>query len=74
MEQLIDQYVIFLKDTKKSRANTVASYKRDLMKFNHYFMETGITDIKDINETKVNSYVLYIEKQGMSAATDQVIL
>ena len=69
MEQLIDQYVIFLKDTKKSRANTVASYKRDLMNFNHYFMETGITDIKDINETKVNSYVLYIEKQGMSAAT-----
>ena len=69
MEQLIDQYVIFLKDTKKSRANTVASYKRDLMKFNHYFMETGITVIKDINETKVNSYVLYIEKQGMSAAT-----
>ena len=69
MEQYIDSYVNYLKNVKKSSDNTIASYRRDLVKFSRYFDEKGISRIEDINETYVNSYVLGLEKQGMSMAT-----
>lgn len=69
MEFYIEKYVAYLKNVKKSSDNTVASYKRDLLKLNNFFKGTGQSDINSINETNLNSYVLYIEKQGMSMAT-----
>ena len=69
MEQYIDRYVDYLRNVKKSSENTVASYRRDLIKFYRYFDEKGITRIDDINETYITSYVLEMEKQGMSVAT-----
>ena len=69
MEQYIDRYVDYLRNVKKSSENTVASYRRDLIKFYRYFDEKGITRIDDINETYITSYVLEMEKQGMSMAT-----
>lgn len=69
MEIYIEQYVEYLKTTKKSSDNTVASYKRDLLKFANYFKSLEQTDIHSINETNLNSYILFIEKQGMSMAT-----
>lgn len=69
MEQYIDRYVEYLRNVKKSSENTVASYRRDLLKFSRHFDEKGITDVNDVNETYINSYVLNLEKQGMSMAT-----
>lgn len=69
MEQYIDRYVEYLKNVKKSSDNTVASYRRDLLKFYRYFSEKGIESAADINETYINSYVLDLEGQGMSMAT-----
>ena len=69
MEIYIEQYVDYLKNIKKSSDNTVASYKRDLTKFLDYYRESGTEDIRTINETNINSYVLFMEKTGMSMAT-----
>ena len=69
MEQYIDRYVEYLKNVKKSSENTVASYRRDLCKFVKYFQEKGIVRLEDINETYITSYVLDLEKKGMSMAT-----
>ncbi len=69
MEIYIEQYVEYLRTTKKSSDNTIASYKRDLLKFANYFKSMGNDDIRSINETNLNSYILFIEKQGMSVAT-----
>lgn len=69
MEIYIEQYVDYLKNIKKSSDNTVASYKRDLTKFLDYYREIGTEDIRTINETNINSYVLFMEKTGMSMAT-----
>ena len=46
MEQYIDRYVDYLRNVKKSSENTVASYRRDLIKFYRYFDEKGITRMK----------------------------
>lgn len=69
MESYINQYVEYLKKVKKSSDNTIASYRRDLNKFVNYLSENDCTDIASVNETTLNSYVLYLEKQGMSTST-----
>jgi integrase/recombinase XerD len=69
VEIYITNYVDYLKNVKKSSDNTIASYRRDLNKFQAYLDSVGCADIKQVNETTLNSYVLYIEKQGMSTAT-----
>lgn len=65
----IEKYVEYLRKVKKSSDNTIASYRRDLNKLSKYLSANDCDNINDICETTLNSYVLYIEKQGMSTAT-----
>lgn len=69
MLQKIDEFVDYLTNVKKSSANTIASYKRDLNKLYNYLKSIDVTDVKDVTGTNLNSYILQIEKQGMSTAT-----
>lgn len=69
MEIYIEKYIEYLQSIKKSSDNTISSYRRDLLKFANYFKCQGCDDIRLINETNLNSYVLFLEKQGMSMAT-----
>lgn len=63
----IDSFVNYLLNVKKASKNTIASYRRDLVKLSNYIGEDVL--VSDINGTSLNSYVLYLEKQGMSSAT-----
>ena len=69
LEQYVDKYIEYLRKVKKSSENTIASYKRDLEKFVRYFNGKGISRIDEVNETYINSYILDMEKNGMSMAT-----
>lgn len=69
MLQKINEFVDYLTNVKKASANTVASYRRDLNKLYNYLDSSNVTDISKITSTNLNSYVLQIEKQGMSTAT-----
>ena len=69
MEIYIEKYVDYLKNIKKSSENTVASYRRDLVKFSDFYRENGTEDIRSINETNINTYVLYLEKNGKSLSS-----
>ena len=69
MEIYIEKYVDYLKNIKKSSENTVASYRRELVKFSDFYRENGTEDIRSINETNINTYILYLEKNGKSMAT-----
>lgn len=69
MLQRIDEFVEYLTNVKRASKNTIASYKRDLLKLNNYLTDSGCQDIVHITSTNLNSYVLMIEKQGMSTAT-----
>lgn len=69
MLQKIDEFVDYLTNIKKSSKNTVASYKRDLMKLYNYLKDSGYNEWDQVSNTNLNSYVLMIEKQGMSSAT-----
>lgn len=69
MLQKIDEFVDYLTNVKKSSKNTIASYKRDLLKLQKYLVDSGYNTWKDVTNTILNSYILTIEKQGMSSAT-----
>ncbi|MBQ9984439.1 MAG: site-specific tyrosine recombinase XerD [Lachnospiraceae bacterium] len=69
MLQKIDEFVEYLTNVKRSSKNTIASYKRDLVKLNNYLTDAGIQKFGEVTNTDLNSYILMIEKQGMSTAT-----
>ncbi|MBO4863093.1 MAG: site-specific tyrosine recombinase XerD [Eubacterium sp.] len=69
MEREIDKYIEYLTDVKKSSTNTVQSYRRDLNKMSKYLKDNGVTDPKEVSQTNLRSYVLYMEGEKMSSAT-----
>lgn len=69
MLQKIDEFVNYLTNVKRASKNTIASYKRDLVKLNNYLTDCGCENWIQVTNTNLNSYVLTIEKQGMSSAT-----
>ena len=69
VEEQIQAFIDYLHNVKHTSENTELSYHRDLNKVKAYLEEQGITDIKKVTSTTLNSYVLYMEKNKFSAAT-----
>lgn len=69
MEQEINSFIIYLHNVKRTSENTEVSYRRDLLKVQHFMENQGIEDVQKISATNLNSYVLYLEKNHFSAAT-----
>lgn len=63
------EFVEYLKRIKDISKNTEVSYRGDLDKMIEYFNMRGIFDYRSINETNLNSYILYLELKGNSNAT-----
>lgn len=59
----------YLHNVKKTSRNTELSYQRDLMKMMHFLQKQKVENAKEVTETTLNSYILDLEKNGMSAAT-----
>jgi integrase/recombinase XerD len=62
-------FITYLKEDKNASDSTVSSYQRDLKKLNNYLVEHGVEDVQSITSTNLNSYILYLERQGLSTAT-----
>lgn len=69
METYIAGFVNYLQDVKKSSKNTILSYQRDLNKFFAYLEDMKVKDIKKVNNTSLNSYVLLMEKENFATST-----
>lgn len=69
MEETVERYVNYIKEVKNVSDNTLTSYKRDLIKMITHFQKIGIKDVKKINSTNVNSYILGLEREGCASAT-----
>lgn len=69
MGEYIHCYLEYLRDVKKASKNTQLSCKRDLNKMADYFAEQGICDVTKVNETMMNSYMLYLDRMSLSTAT-----
>lgn len=69
MEQEIRKFILYLHDEKKTSENTEVSYQRDLRKLMHFLEQQNIFRAEGATETNLNTYILVLEKQGLSAAT-----
>lgn len=69
MEEDIEAYIAYLRDSRQASRNTVMSYTYDLNRFCAYMKENGKTDVREIISTNLTSYVLYLERIGLSPAT-----
>lgn len=69
MEDRVLSYVYYLKREKGISVNTEMAYRRDLMKLVRYFESQGITEVEKVSATNLNSYMLYMEKQGLTNTT-----
>lgn len=65
----ITDFTNYLKEVKQASQNTIMAYENDLRKMKAYLWEQGIEDVSKITETNLNSYVLSLEKDGMSPAS-----
>ena len=69
MTEEIQEFISYLRDNRKSSANTEISYRRDLRKAAEYFERQDITRVEQITQTNIRSYLLFMEKQKFATAT-----
>lgn len=69
MELWMAEYIKYLQEIKKASKNTIDSYTIDLKQVSVYLEELGVKDFNNVTETNINSYLLSLEKQGISSAS-----
>ena len=69
MESTISNFTTYLTQVKKASNSTIVSYQRDLKKLFLFLNSKGIEDLNDVTPTSLNSYVLFLEREGFSTAT-----
>lgn len=69
MEQAIEQFITYLHNVKKTSANTEMSYRRDLKKVAAFLNTNGLTDLVNVKEADLKSYIVFMNEQHFAAAT-----
>lgn len=70
MKEIMLAYRNHLTDERKLAENSVASYVRDIEKFQHYMGDTHKKEtLLEANKTQVMSYVMHLQEQGMARTT-----
>lgn len=69
MEDLAQQFAVFLEKEKGLSDNTLQSYKRDIDQYITYLRELNITHLKNTNKTTVIAYLLHLQKKGRATST-----
>ena len=69
MKEEIAKFIEYLHVEKQTSKNTEVSYERDLRKMSQYLKWQDIDSAKAVTPTSLNSFVLYLEQNGMKPAT-----
>ena len=69
MQSYVGIFTEYLRNVKKASENTVLSYIRDLNKYIAFQNANGYKDVAKAGVTAINSYVIYMEKEGFAAST-----
>ena len=69
MEMGVTEFITYLETEKHSSKNTLQSYRRDLQKYCDYIISQGVSDATKATETLLNSYMLFLEKNGSAPAS-----
>ena len=69
MSDFISRYESYLLNTKKSSANTVASYLRDIRQFDAYVENYVECELPEVTSDQLTVYFAWMTNQGKSAST-----
>lgn len=69
MNQDIQNFIQYLHLVKQTSENTEVSYARDLRKMSQFLESQGIIAVGEVTATSLNSYILFLEKEGMKPST-----
>lgn len=69
MEQYMNDFITYLKEIKQASKNTWQAYQNDLKKLVQFLENHNINTVTKISETALNSYILSLEKEGLSPAS-----
>ena len=69
MEEALRGFLRSLREERHMAENTLLSYERDLKKLFAWFRQEGITSLSTVSELRLNSYLLWLEREGFSPAT-----
>ena len=69
MESKILFFINYLVNVKSASKNTIECYKRDLEAMKEFFYSQGLVELEKVTATSINSYILYLEKQGKSPSS-----
>lgn len=69
MEQYVKAYIAYLTIEEQASENTIASYRRDLLKLCGYFEKCGIQSLEDVTHTNLTSYILEMECNSLAASS-----
>ena len=74
MKEDIKEFIEYLEKEKGASENTCVSYRRDLVQMTGFLEEMGIAEAGKVTQTALNSYVLYLERQGKKTTTISRVL
>ena len=69
MFKYVDDFAVFMDNSKHKSLNTIQSYKRDVSQYINYLNSNGITDITKTNKNTVKMYLESLIKQGRATST-----
>ena len=69
MEHDIQNFITYLWDTRHASQNTLQAYQNDLKKLQRFCEKQKISSVSKISETNLNTYILMLEKEGLSPAS-----
>ena len=68
MEKQIKLFLEFLENDKKLSANTLQSYRRDIVQFEEYLDNEGLVYSK-LSQQEIKEYIEHLEKIGKKTST-----
>ncbi|MBB2183060.1 tyrosine-type recombinase/integrase [Lachnospiraceae bacterium MD1] len=69
MEQYVMDFIAYLQNVKHASKNTLQAYKNDLKKLMAFLDKQSVFSVGKITETNLNSYILSLEKEGLSPSS-----
>jgi integrase/recombinase XerC len=65
IDQIVDGYIIYLRNIRRYSHNTIKSYKSDLSDFINYCNNTGKDEISVVSERFIKSYLMQLSERNL---------
>ena len=62
MEKVIENFIAYMRESKKASQNTEISYERDLKKLARYLRKQKIMDFSEVTKTDLQGYLKELQK------------